>query len=294
MSTKISPIFTLLQNEAALMEGCLSIGLTALRSATVEDKSKYYSGFFNTSIAFERLMKLIVVVDHMLSHDFIPPTKKELTKHGHDLNDLYQLSVEIANRADITMPPQDSLYQLSVEIANRTDITMLPRDSIEGKILNFLSKFAKFSRYYNLDSLNSRPSKDVDPLTGWEDIINQIIEEDVPNKKLKAKMDIAESISNRIEDITFIMLHGMSGELLTCHEFLSLTEKQLLASPYLMVRVFKILKPLIEIISALGDTGFYKRPPHIPHMLYIPIFGETLIAHFMADDATIKRKKRWP
>jgi hypothetical protein len=40
MSTKISPIFTLLQNEAALMEGCLSIGLTALRSATVEDKRK--------------------------------------------------------------------------------------------------------------------------------------------------------------------------------------------------------------------------------------------------------------
>jgi hypothetical protein len=36
-------------------------------------------------------------------------------------------------------------------------------------------------------------------------------------------------------------------------------------------------EPLIEIISALGDTGFYKRPPHIPHMLYIPIFGETLI-----------------
>jgi hypothetical protein len=28
-------------------------------------------------------------------------------------------------------------------------------------------------------------------------------------------------------------------------------------------REFKILKPLIEIISALGDTGFYKRPPHI-------------------------------
>ena len=56
-------------------------------------------------------------------------------------------------------------------------------------------------------------------------------------------------------------------------------------------REFKILKPLIEIISALGNTGFYKRPPHIPH---IPIFGETLIAHFMADDATIKRKKRWP
>jgi hypothetical protein len=62
------------------------------------------------SATLERLMKLIVVVDHMLSHDFIPPTKKELTKHGHDLNDLYQLSVEIANRADITMPPQDSLF----------------------------------------------------------------------------------------------------------------------------------------------------------------------------------------
>jgi hypothetical protein len=135
MNITFSSTFTLLQHEVALMEGCLSIGLTALRNATVSDKRKFYSGFFNTSIAFERLMKLIVVVDHMLSNNFDPPTKKQLKTYGHDLSQLYQLSVDAANRNKIT------------------GITMPIKGSIEEGILRFLSEFAKSSRYYNAASI---------------------------------------------------------------------------------------------------------------------------------------------
>lgn len=274
MNITFSPTFTLLQHEADLMEGCLSIGLTAFRNATVADKRKFYSGFFNTSIAFERLMKLIVVVDYMLSNNFNPPTKKQLKAYGHDLSSLYQSSVKAANRAGIA------------------NITMPLQGSIEEKILNLLSGFAKFSRYYNLDSLNSKSEKDVDPLIGWEDIINGVIEEDVPDKKLKKIANTAEQIHNDIKDITVTIQHGMRGESLTLLQALSLPEKQLLAAPYLMVRVFKILSPLIHIASELGHIGFYTRSqdgsgPHIP------LFKETLV-YFMADDVQIKRKKRWP
>ena len=56
-----SPTFILLQQEAYLARGTLSAGLTAMRNATFPDKEAFYSGFFNTSIALERIMKLIVV-----------------------------------------------------------------------------------------------------------------------------------------------------------------------------------------------------------------------------------------
>lgn len=250
------------------------MGLTAFRSATVADKRKFYSGFFNTSIAFERLMKLIVVVDYMLSNNFNPPTKNQLKAYGHDLISLYQSSVDVANKAGIT------------------NITMPLQGSVEEKILNHLSGFAKFSRYYNLDSWKSKSLKDVDPLIEWEEIINRVIDEDVPKKKLQQITDSAEQIHNQIKDITATIQHGMSGESLTLLQALSLPEKQLFAAPYLMVRVFKILSLLIHIASELGHIGFYTKSqdgtgPHIP------LFGETLM-YFMANDAQIKRKKRWP
>ena len=102
MLHEFSRTFMLLQHEADLAEGSLSVGLTALRNATVADKRQFYSGFFNTTIAIERLMKLIVVVDHMLSNSFVPPTKRELKSYGHNLMTLYQSAVDTAPRYEIS------------------------------------------------------------------------------------------------------------------------------------------------------------------------------------------------
>ena len=274
MNITFSSTFTLLQHEVALMEGCLSIGLTALRNATVSDKRKFYSGFFNTSIAFERLMKLIVVVDHMLSNNFDPPTKKQLKTYGHDLSQLYQLSVDAANRNKIT------------------GITMPIKGSIEEGILRFLSEFAKSSRYYNLNSLNSRSLQNVDPLIGWEEVINRVIKEDVPEKKIKKQIDAAKLITDKINGMTFTILHDMSGESLSTLQALDLPARQLLAAPHLMIRVFKILSPLIDIASKLSHIGFYTKSRDGTSQ-HIPPFKETLV-DYMLNDAEIKRKKRWP
>jgi hypothetical protein len=258
MDIMFSRIFTLLQHEGGLAEGCLSVGLTALRNAKVTDKRKFYSGFFNTTIAFERLMKLIVVIDYMLSNDFKSPTEKQLKAYGHDLVTLYQASVNVANKINIP------------------NIQMPTQGSVEGNILNLLSEFAKSSRYYNLNSLSQHSSINIDPLVKWEEIINSVIEEDVPDRQLKKRLELAKQIYNQIKDITSSIQHGMSGEPLTPLQALSLPERQLFAAPYLMVRVFNILLPLINTVSKLGDVGFYKRAsdgtgPHIP------LFMETLV-----------------
>jgi hypothetical protein len=37
--------------------------------------------------------------------------------------------------------------------------------------------------------LNSRSLQNVDPLIGWEEVINRVIKEDVPEKKIKKQID---------------------------------------------------------------------------------------------------------
>jgi len=274
MPHEFSRIFMLLQHEADLAEGSLSIGLTSLRNATVADKRQFYTGFFNITIAFERLMKLIVVVDHMLSNEFVPPTRQELKSYGHDLVTLYQSTVGTASRNGIP------------------DIEMPELDSLEYSILQLFSDFAKYARYYNLDSLQNNSTADTDPLNDWEAIIDNVVKNDVPSKKLKKQLAEVGCLVELIEEHTLSINSGMSGEPLTLLQAFSLPEKQSIAAPYLMVRVFNLLAPIIETVSELGQKGFYTRAPNDsgPH---VPLFHETLV-YFKADNAQIRRKKRWP
>lgn len=264
----------LLQHEADLAEGCLAVGLTALRNATVADKRGFYSGFFNTTIAFERLMKMIVVVDHMLSNDFTAPTKKELKEYGHNLETLYQSSATAVLKYDIE------------------NFDLPTNGSIEYKILEMFSEFAMYARYYNLDSLGAGATANTDPLSAWERIVNDVVENDVPQKQLKSRLEKIGHLVELIEDHTFSINSGMGGESLTLLEAFSLPEKQSIAAPHLMVRVFSLLSPVINAVAELGKIGFYTRAPDGtgPH---IPLFHETLV-YFMADRAQIKKKKRWP
>jgi len=263
-----------MQHEADLAEGCLSVGLTALRNATVSDKRDFYSGFFNTTIGFERLMKLIVVVDHMLDNDFKAPSKAELKNYGHDLVSLYQSSVDAAAKAGVQ------------------DVAMPQSGTIEHNILTHFSKFAKFSRYYNLDSLGSNAANPADPLVQWEEIINSVISTDVPAKTLQKILTTSGVVHDAMKDSTLNIQQGMKGESLSLLETLSLPMRQSCAAPYLMVRVFNLLIPIIETVSDLGDKGFYTRAgdgsgPHVP------LFRETLV-YFKGNKSQIKRKKKWP
>ena len=264
----------LLQHEADLAEGSLSVGLTSLRNATVSDKRQFYTGFFNTTIAFERLMKLIVVVDHMLSNEFVPPTKQELKSYGHDLVTLYESAVDVALRNDIP----------NIEIPEQ--------GSLEFSILQMFSDFAKYARYYNLDALRTNSTADTDPLSDWEAIIDEVVEHDVPAKKLMKLLEEIGYLVELIEEHTFLINSGMGGEPLTLLQAFSLPQKQSIAAPYLMVRVFNLLAPIIEVVSDLGQKGFYTRAPDNsgPH---VPLFHETLV-YFKGDNAQIRRKKRWP
>ncbi len=268
-----NPSFILLQQEAFLTRGSLSVGLTSLRNATFPDKAAFYSGFFNTSIALERVMKLIVVTDHMLQNAYAVPTKAELKAYGHDLVSLYSSCVASATRSGVA------------------NVVMPSPSSLELELLEFFSEFAKHSRYYNLDALSTQPSSYRDPLARWGTILNDVLSLDAPKKKVDEHLAQAEAMYQLLGGNVRAIQHGMDGNLLTLEQVFSLPAIHAIATPYTMVRLFRLLTPLLETVNELGHQGFYGSPSDTGP--YVPVFSEFFV-HFGGSDAQIRRKKRWP
>lgn len=253
--------------------GALSVGLTALRNTQFPDKASFYSGFFNTSIAFERVMKLIVTVEHMLENSFVAPTVSELKAYGHDLESLHNSCIAIGEK-----------YQLK-------SIKSFTENSIELEMLQFLSEFAKKSRYYNLDALSSSPSSYREPLDRWGNILERIFNSDIPQSKKQERISQTSEVHNLLSGSVKAIQHGMDGTLLDLTEVFNLQTKHELAVPYSIVRLFNIISPLLEVAGELGQKGFYESPRELgPHCPMISDF----FVHFGGSSAQIRRKKRWP
>ena len=67
------PSYLLLQQEGYLISSSLTTGLTELRAAHVHNKGAFYTALFNLSVGFERLLKAIVIIDHMLDNGLAVP-----------------------------------------------------------------------------------------------------------------------------------------------------------------------------------------------------------------------------
>ena len=56
--------FLLLQNEGYLMQGCFKSSLKNLRQAQNGERGQFYSACFNYAIGLERLLKVLLLLDH--------------------------------------------------------------------------------------------------------------------------------------------------------------------------------------------------------------------------------------
>ena len=268
-----STTFVLLQQEAYLARGALSVGLTDLRNAAFPDKATFYSGFFNTSIALERVMKLVVVTDHMLKNAYKTPTKAQLKAYGHDLVSLYASCVAAAARHGVK------------------NVSMPQSPSLEREVLEFFSEFATYSRYYNLDALRTTPQHYVEPLARWGRVLNAVLAADTPKTKVKELRAQAKAMHSGMKGSVRAVQHGMDGSLLPLQQVFSLPIMHSLATPYAMVRLFNVLTPLLVTVGELGNLGFYGSPRKTgPH---VPVYSEFFV-DFDGSAAEIRRKKRWP
>lgn len=270
-----SRTFILLQQEAYLAQGSLSTGLTSIRNAQFPDTAGFYSGFFNLSIAFERILKLVLVVDHLRNHNFIAPSKTDLRRHGHDIQELYATSVPIAHSVGLR------------------SFRLPEMDSIEHHMLDFFSTFAKVSRYYNLDALVTLPTSYSQPLAVWEEILQSILRTDVPPRRVATRLTKAQAIHDLFAESMFACQHGMDGKLLSLPEVFSIPAIHELAVPYSMVRIFRLLTPLLQLTGEIARQADALNRRQSRHLSHIPMLHE-FFAHFRAPEVQIRNKKRWP
>lgn len=99
--TAFSPTWFLLEQEGLLAQSCLCNGLTALRRTNLGDKKGlFYSAFFELSIGFERVLKLILILDHMARNKLIPPGSKTVEAYGHKLRTLFDAAKSFCTTHD--------------------------------------------------------------------------------------------------------------------------------------------------------------------------------------------------
>ena len=110
------PSFLLLQQEGYLIRSCLALGLTELRNAHVHNKGSFYTALFNLSVGLERLLKAIVIIDHMLNNGLSVPTKKQLQAYGHNIIELYDACETIGTARQSPIPSRAQLDAIDREI----------------------------------------------------------------------------------------------------------------------------------------------------------------------------------
>ena len=266
--------FLLLQQEGHLIHSCIATGLTALRNAHVGNKGPYYTAFFQLSIGLERIMKAVVIIDHMAENGLKPPTATVLKNHGHNLTTLFASMRQIRTSLD----PHPLA---AVEVG-----------SIEYDILEHLSQFANGARYFNLDTLSSR-REDGDPLARWDRILTRVLVEDVPSKE-KARVGFAAAaVVKGLSDNARFVIQGLDRRLVSLGEALELPALGAVAARYAIYRVFLLLAPLKAVLEDATDRVMaldHARGADTPS---VPFMLEFL--HFIwLDKRAILRKKKWP
>lgn len=272
----LSESFALFQQEGFLARSSLLAGLNALRKANVDDTNKglFYSAFFELSIGFERLMKLVLVIDHMAKNNLKPMTDQELkSKYGHKIESLYQ-----------------ACKQLNHSLGRSAD-EFYSEGGFEWKIIHFLHEFALSAKYYNLSKLTNGQRTN-DPLAEWWKLLCRVIRSDVNSKKLEKIQSESLAYCDNFAGNSFTLMRGLDGQLMTTLDAVMYPQLVEAASPYMVWHVFKIISPFYFLISDVVDSAHQIEHskgidhPSIPYMY--EFFPFLLLGR-----ADVIRRRKW-
>jgi hypothetical protein len=271
--------FLLLQQEGSLIRTLIAQGLTSLRSANVNKKGDYYAAFFGLSIGLERLLKVIIILDYMARNDLRAPTglmvKKSGGRSGHDLLELLKNTCLITTKA--------AAHPLA---------SLVP-SSLEYEIIKHLSDFGEScGRYANLEALASGHAQ-LDPLCEWKTIVVKILETDVSTRRKEVVRTQATALAKDISHFTLARSHDLDGQQLSLQELVETTWMTDLAANRAVLRIFRILGPLRNLLEDVNDRVLTEN--HRLDSEHAPVpFMHEFLDFVENDDKIILRKKRWP
>ena len=97
-SEQYDPRTIALQREASLADGLLTLGFKSLQIADFQNQECYYAGFFNMTIALERVCKLAIQSDAYKEKGQFLTDGELKNEYGHKLNELYGKISQIIER----------------------------------------------------------------------------------------------------------------------------------------------------------------------------------------------------
>jgi hypothetical protein len=269
-----SPRWNAFAREAGIAGHSLSAGLTALRKANYVDKGQYNQSFFGLSIGFERLFKLILLLDFAVCNGGVYPNDAYFRDLGHDLTRLYAEVRKVHAR----LPDPDGRYEI-------------PAIGVENDIIAFLSRFAKSTRYYNLDFLagRSQPQSSMDPIVEWyADIGRQILATNYSKRARERDKHDAGVIEALMGPISMVRFSTEDGQELNTLEAASLkTGENKILQKFGTFYCTKIARFAFMILYDL------EREAHGAGLDDVPALNEFFFS-FMNDDRYLKSRKTFP
>lgn len=142
----------------------------------------YYLPFQLISSGFERLMKCYICFGHYEKEGKFPEPKLFRYELGHDL---------IKLKKHIT----ENYFQENSKALSE-DLTFLKTDKDLEKLIELLSEFGKFARYFNLNVVTGEVDPGVDVKASWEEYETSYV---INDKELLAKLSNFET-SNEVQD----------------------------------------------------------------------------------------------
>jgi hypothetical protein len=273
-----SATWFLLEQEGLLVQACLCNGLTALRRANLGDKKGlFYSAFFELSIGFERVLKLVLILDHMARNQLVPPDSTTVEDYGHKLRSLFDAAKAVCATHGVTA------------------LDAFQPDSLPIVILGFLDDFAHpGGRYSNINKLTGHKHQAMaDPIAQWGEIANRIMREHAtPGERKRAQLNglvasaaFGGAAASLISDLNqqqmdVVPLHVRASELDT-------------AAKHAIYALVTLIAALREVVDSLCGAAWSAHPPGTSGVATVPDMKE-YFQFAWANRQYVMRKRQWP
>lgn len=264
----------LICQEAFLAKSCLITGFNLLSRTGLDEKKigNFYSGWFQLTIGFERLMKIVLTADKVVNNDGQPSTDNTLRKYKHYLKEMYAACNEVYRK----------------NFGKAIDI-----NEYSNNLIEFLDEFAVLSRFYNLGEL-SAPRAEQDPLRKWYKISWEISNKYVPEYVRKRRLaKVRKLVEQNGLASTYLKEPVLTDypELYT--DFYIKNEIIQMATPHTAWLLIKCLSPMYTILSHLEYNESDKNQTELANS-DIPYLSEFFPFLLQSKGAILRRKGRIP
>lgn len=224
----------LLAQESHLIQALLANGFTDLRKANLDRKGLFYAGFYNVAIGLERLMKATLIINYIQANRLACPSSDTLRSYGHDLKKLLIECQKIASDNGITCS--------------------LAFSGTKSRILDFLDRYSRKLRYYNLDALSGSTAS-ADPLEEWNSILREIFSKEVSRRSANRKIGQSLALASLLGESAIMMFHDLEKNPLSLEGCAIEPHVVELAAPYVCWHIIEMVHEINKVQFTVADAA---------------------------------------